>query len=823
MTTTTESLCYPLLDTLSEELLCTVCSFLPSCQDLRNLAQTNRQWSHWVFGSHAADGVFGELYRREFGKTQPFLLGGKLQLSGRDAWKELHAMKQCVAISNNKQRRCHPARTNKQRGETRCGGCDCCCRATTSTNSPVLPLNTVEILPPEEEAEAILYDNHDFDLTTTNNNNTDDEPRQPNCVGYFGFQPLPDGGIAIWGDYSGLFVAPCWEALVNSKSRYRDRLVSVHDDKKSQVMDLVVHPNASLLPNSPFFLAFASGVVMAVGTRRQDTNNEFQVLSTSCQQQQQQQHSSEVTCLAIVPNKYLVSACVNGQVYLYPDSLSQLSLTKAICLNPHDVPRFPIFNMSASSVAPGQAVLCLGGQGLKLSLWQLATTTSQPAAEVVSHQEFEYEPHVTSSSVEEDDEEEDQVDHAITLVSFVGTIGPTTSSTASSSSSRDNHKKDLLVVGTSQGHILTWDLVLDDSSTTTTTNRAPQLQMYTSQERTHCGSVESAERIGNMLFTTGGKDGVVKAMDLRSGLPLTSLSVHPGRVMASPTPVAPPVRLNCAVVQSWICHERQSIVCLCRDGHVNEWSYRIMPAPSSNKRTVLAVNPKLTKRPRLAKQIQSQPVGDSGSSMSNEVVVAAAVVDGSLPPKKREPDGKAKSAVATLHETLEDHSSVGYDKLDDIPSMLNALPSEAKDLFNRLGFAIWGKCQRPVLILSPLSVPSGAIRDAWTKDIRAFFKRQQRSKNTSRILSPPCLVHWLGTEDPRRAYSMMPLSKLTLYEEGVAKNHHKVPIRLEQAVNQGTRLERSQKEYLKGLSLLALEAAKEPEKRHPHSGSSVLN
>jgi hypothetical protein len=759
-------------------------------------------------------------------------------MTGRELWKELYMIR--YSVSHDRLQHCrprpqpHPSSSGGGGGTITSSPC-CCSAGVCAYATPVHPLNTIEILPPEEEAEAILYDNHELD----------DSERQP-CVGYFGFQPLervvnsqagPSGSIststpiAVWGDYPGLRIAPCWDSVVNARSRHRDRLVSVHDEKQSQVMDLIVHPRVDACfavanggYTSPFFLAFASGVVMAVAAR----DDEFKVISTSSIM-----HSSEVTCLAIIPGSTpsttimqnntnsnnsgfdletspgcLVSACVNGHVYLYPHSLTKLDLTRAICLNQPHLPRFPVFSMSATIFAPGQTVLCLGGQGLKLSLWQLAKPADE--LEVVANHDFEYEPHVVDRDPGDPNNEDDQVDHAITLVSFVGPI------LSSNLHSLATAKKDLLVVGTSRGHILTWDLVGH-----TEDPHRPHLKMYTCQERAHCGSIESAERIGNVLFTSGGKDGIIKATDLASGLALSTLLVHPGRLLAPSTP-AQPIRLKCAVVQSWICHELQSIVCLCRDGHVNEWSFSLSTlSPSSrpagmtnsgtsntnkmkSKRATAGGMPTITKRSR------------PGWTQDHTIVPPFARV--------RESTGRGLSlqAHATGDCEHDDSSTIvdstatlsplhRADKSNGIEAMLDALPQQTKDLFNHLGFCKWKKYQLPVLILSPLSVPSGAIRDAWCKDTQSFLKRQQRSK--SRTLSPPCLVHWIGTEDPRRAYSTVHMSTLTLYDEGVAQSYDKVPQRLQQLVDQGKSLPRIQQEYVNGLALLPREAARKPEQR----------
>lgn len=824
---------------------------------------------------------------------------------------------------------------------------------------PAHPLNTIEVLPPDEEAEAILYDNHDYDVSE----------QQP-CVGYFGFHPLlsvatnnnnSDAAaanpmatttytnnndnnnntarrrsttpIAIWGDFRGLRVAPSWDALLNPSSRDRDRLLSIHDENQSQVMDFLAIPPEYLVAaataaagggvdfsttttaTSPFFLAFASGVVMAVTAR----DDEFQILSSSAT------HAGEVTCLTLVPPfsnhhpGYLMSACVHGRVYLYPDSLTKLSLERKICINPDEGPGFPIFDITATAFGPDHVVLVMGGQGLKLSLWELKFSNgtqqqhqqkSGDFLQVVGQHQFEYEPHITNVNHDDgdlDDEpndanEEGQVDHVITKVSFVGPV-LSGSSSLQHHHPCPNHKKDVLVVGTSRGHILTWELMGHAEDP-----HRPHLQLYTSQERTHCGSVESTERVGDILLTTGGKDGVIKAMDLASGLPLATLLVHPGRLLAAPTP-APPVRLKCAVVKSWVCHERQSIIGLCRDGHISEWSFQIQSLPTTSsagsaaakgighgiafggstgttksKRAASGVAPKAGKRPRLSTRqttnshasiTSSEPfllfsasstrpsigisalfqpkddmetpinkceMGKMSSGNGNKTTAAsssASAAECADPSTTTTSNKKDKKASGNSNKTMEASSSAsatesldssttttsskkmtsGREQLldhDEIPALLESFPETAKGFFYQLGFSKWGKLQRPVLILSPLSVPKGPIREAWLKSVQAFFKRlkQQHAKSNSSSTTssalPPLLIHWLGAQDPKKAYSMIPVSKFTPLGEGMEKNFHQMPKQIQQRVDKGEKLSSGQQECFDGLSLLPKEAEKEP-------------
>ena len=84
------------------------------------------------------------------------------------------------------------------------------------------------------------------------------------------------------------------------------------------------------------------------------------------------------------------------------------------------------------------------------------------------------------------------------------------------------------------------------------------------------GCVESIELVGTLLITAGGKDGAVRTFDWDTGVSIGSIQIHPGR----PVPTLPfPTNLKVAVVSTYMCHERSSLICLCRDGYLREWSF----------------------------------------------------------------------------------------------------------------------------------------------------------------------------------------------------------------------------------------------------------
>jgi len=101
------------------------------------------------------------------------------------------------------------------------------------------------------------------------------------------------------------------------------------------------------------------------------------------------------------------------------------------------------------------------------------------------------------------------------------------------------------------------------------------------------GMVEAVEVVGNttksnspIMFTAGGYDGRIRFWNWDTFSSLGSLRVHPGQMgltaeaaLASGASSGTPRRWNCSpVVSCFFCHERCSLISLCRDGNIYEWA-----------------------------------------------------------------------------------------------------------------------------------------------------------------------------------------------------------------------------------------------------------
>ena len=752
------------MDNLSDELVLSVLSFLSTPEDLKSFALTNKQWYKWIFASEAADILFLDLYHHHFRPTQRHPCGVESVVGeeGKLLWKNLYNLRHSLRQQQQSQTQ------QQQQQQTRGARV---AAAPSSIREPQIlccnALQTLEILPSEEEKEALLYDNPEHDTLE----------RLP-CCGYFGMHPIARGAVAIWGDFAGLRVAPSWDALLNPRSHDRDRLEGVQDERQTQVMDLKVHP----VFDNQLFLAFASGVVKAVVVQ---DDHELKVKSSALV------HLSEVTCLALIPALtkdhpgYLISADVKGNVCLYPDALTQMSVDKQIWISEqiHNN-RLPIFSMTATvfhtqqQQQQRQIVLCLGGQGLKLALWKLqhANGIFGGGVEVVERQEFDFERIVSDSTGDDDEDEteenEDQsIEHSINHASFVGPV-----------TAYNNHPltyaKDTLVLGTSRGLVLT----LDFSGHVEDPNR-PHLEFRFGPKKLHFCSAESTTRIGNMILSAGGKDGLVKAMDLVTGASLATLMVHPGRLL-SPSRRENPALLKCAVVRSWVCHQRQSIVNLCRDGHISEWSFEMHTIHARGKRDAPDPLQNTSKRPRRSTNRNNPPL----------LVSRAQLPDSSA---TRNSMNRSQAAVPQPFQ---------LPSVDDTPALLNSIPESARDYSNQIGFVPWKKHHLPVLVVSPLSIPPGPIRDHWLERHHKFQERKQRNSNAR----PPLLVYFYGATDPGRAYMVVSCSNFTPYEKAMSKRYHEIPTGLQRKIDSGAALTHDETERINGLRLVFDEADRAP-------------
>ena len=513
---------------------------------------------------------------------------------------------------------------------------------------------SVGILSRTEEEQAVLYDNPSKVLPG----------HEDHSFGYFGMVSLDidiltnrtvngkradrdgkltnDKPIVVFGDYSGARIFRSLKEMIyesggkkkcasgvlhrsTTTSPAQFCSVGAHNGGGQVLTVIVCSPrHLSLMTNDStghasctkpcFFLGFASGMVMAVGAEGAD-EREYNAISTMTV------HTNEVTSLAFIPwsNKRgsprysLVSASVDGKVFLYPYALrgdQGFSLDGPI-LAFTNISNTPIISITATmnSIAHGNVtsnavMICTGDQEGNVRVWHSKCELSNSFARAVINRQ----PNISlddESDLNISDDNLRQYGNGVEHAEFSASEPNfdyhfkllQTCSTSSPQSSGvivtliKFARKDVLMSGSNEGDICFWDLKLHlpdlmqakDSSrhTMITDSNSPKLMpnlvLRHRISTAHNGTVESVEVCGNVALTSGGNEGEVKAWNIQSGNLLGQVRCHQGVVFPPPLPSSTKKGrgrklLRRAVIGSTI--YQGNIISVCRDGTLHVWDYR---------------------------------------------------------------------------------------------------------------------------------------------------------------------------------------------------------------------------------------------------------
>jgi len=131
-----------------------------------------------------------------------------------------------------------------------------------------------------------------------------------------------------------------------------------------------------------------------------------------------------------------------------------------------------------------------------------------------------------------------------------------------------------------------------------------------------------------------------------------------------------------------------------------------------------------------------------------------------------------------------------FEKYKD--DLLSRVPKSVKSRFREGAFSRWGKDWLPVLELGPFDVEPGPVRDMW---LEMFDNTQENGRDMTR------LVFWYGVkfEDRGQAYSFVPETKLTPYDEGERKGYCKMPKKIQKKVEKKQKLTKTEEQIKRGL------------------------
>ena len=465
----------------SDDILNHMFAFLATMEDLKSFSLVNKRAHQWVFSSTSTDPLFGAAYERAFGTHR--------SSNGRQAWRDLYNIRQCLSQQINE------------------------------TNP--FQLHTVGVLPPDRETEAVGYD-HPIHF------------RSGQCLGYFGITrvfPQGEGPLAIWGDFDGICLVPSINDLLPCKpGQARGTNFSTRLGGDSQVLTVLASPlsySSNTNKSSTFFLGYASGKVQAVKATQEGERYNYEIISTASA------HTDEVTKLTVLPLNppCVASSSVDGTVLLYPDSFSRNPSLHNATLACKNASKILCFASSTRTREPNGALLCTGDETGHLTLWSLVQTSSH-------HHDFSYKM-MSSELVEAGGS-------LPTLIEFL------------------HQSSNTIVVGTNSGGLFTFRVA-----------SLHYLVPLHAAPTAHVGAVDSIKIVGNVVFTSGGYEGHVMGWDTRTLSPLGSIAVHPGRLYPPGHTGRTQALLNCAVIDSIVWPERESIVSLCRDGTVHEYPYAV--------------------------------------------------------------------------------------------------------------------------------------------------------------------------------------------------------------------------------------------------------
>jgi hypothetical protein len=505
---------------LGPDLLHRILESLETIGELRSVGNTNQYLHNFIFHSDLADKLFqkypppGEknIHRKACG--------------GRQYWQNIYRLRHSILRKMNTRHR----------------------RRVAGDSESLSPLQTLGILTQQEESQSFIYDN-----PLRNPPDPSLPLGQRSSVGYFGFRPLVNGTVAIWGDFDGLAVVPSLDKILapapasSMYSQEEDRSPANHIYTESQqVMTILQHGKF-------LFLGTAAGTVHSLRILDQDrasgdddNNDDMCQAVSSCTR-----HTNEVTSLVAVGD-HIASAAVNGAVLLH---LNALKNGRVDTVSEIWTLHRSIFCMACASFGT-DTILCLGnsyhrGSSMVFVVWDSSRCNVTPENESLRDYRMMW-------------NHERRRGHNTRLV-FLGNKSTATAQR--------------LVEGNDFGDVAVSDTVGIVEPFTGCVRRRYIL--------TRCcrgGCVESIELVGTLLITAGGKDGAVRTFDWDTGLSIGSIQIHPGRPTSS---LPSPTYLKVAVVSMYMCHERSSLICLCRDGHLREWSFHNEPQEqqvSSKKR-----------------------------------------------------------------------------------------------------------------------------------------------------------------------------------------------------------------------------------------------
>mmetsp|Transcript_9527 Transcript_9527/g.20470 ORF Transcript_9527/g.20470 Transcript_9527/m.20470 type:complete len:1022 (+) Transcript_9527:602-3667(+) len=484
---------------------------------------------------------------------------------------------------------------------------------------------TIGILTEREEDEAIYYDNPTYA--------PDSEGRY--CFGYFGMAALNTSvscgngtvpgaeadkrgpPVAVWGDFLGvrIFDSPndvLYDAdddeeedcarkdrrtgsphvrhpgIVDAASTKQRKCTALaHADGEGLVLFALTSPFASqqqaeMAAGEPcpcLFLAMSSGMVISIGAATSsDGVTRYSVLSSV------EEHDGEVTSLALVrnpaypkdedgPEAYMVASCgVDGRVRMYRNVFDP---KRKFLLEAEEDPRLsctysfncgsPLYSIASAVVTsnktdPALPIECKGNKAVlvatgnedgSISIWgkEMSRDCCAPFEHVRKYKAFsKCQAGAAGTTI------------IVSRICFI-------------------NNGQSLITGSNHGDVRLWNVRLGDldgytSALALRLGGDVCLHVRHRMPAAHVGAIDSIENYGDLIFTSGGLDGLVRGWDLYSGRLLGVLSIHPGRLLNNPSSSGPPTKKIMSSVVGTVLLKSGSLISLCRDGTLHKWDFK---------------------------------------------------------------------------------------------------------------------------------------------------------------------------------------------------------------------------------------------------------
>lgn len=385
----------------------------------------------------------------------------------------------------------------------------------------------IGILPPRQEAQALLKDNHS--LVPSND-------VKIYCEGYGGmvqfdvhppimydgaklgtFQPEMKEQIAVWGDFDGIRISHSF--YDNTFKNGKESFLVVGGATFGHVSTVIPVPlpqvdfKSQAHPRRPcLFVGCESGAIKALFPVLcvDEAPTEFGISAMTFA------HSSSVTALSIlyVPissavgsGEFLLSGGRDGKVHLYPNSFSmrhQFEVHSRVLCCENKTPIAALVCVERNS----SLILFTGDEGGRVVMWK-----SRPG-----------------STLRQSGDSDGSLSRGVrSICNFEAIFTIPSMETNSKISKLSLFKKNVLICGNNKGDVRVFDVVQKKTyakkkrKSVLRPNASLRLSQRFIVPRAHSGNIDSLTFFGDILLTTGGNDGLTKAWSTKSGSSIGSV------------------------------------------------------------------------------------------------------------------------------------------------------------------------------------------------------------------------------------------------------------------------------------------------------------